>query len=135
MDGRLILGFVFSPFHFDFVDSFTTIEMVDHTKSLSFIGDRQCDFVVCLRRLPLIHSVRLRGQYAISGYLLGSLVALVVADKLKKTGQVIAHLIIFDNRHSRPNARVSNLRTRLFVSSFISHRTSPTSASGRLSCQ
>ena len=64
--------------HFGSVDGFTTIEeMADHY-------------------ITLIRSVQPHGPYVIAGYSMGGLVALVIADKLKKTGEVITHLIIFD---------------------------------------
>jgi thioesterase domain-containing protein len=64
--------------YFGLVNGFTTIEeMADH-------------------HITLIRGVQLHGPYVISGYPMGGLVALVIADKLKKAGEVITHLIVFD---------------------------------------
>ncbi|KAF9644147.1 acetyl-CoA synthetase-like protein [Thelephora ganbajun] len=64
--------------YFGSVDGFTTVEeMADHY-------------------ITLIRGVQPHGPYVISGYSMGGLVALVIADKLKKAGEVITHLIIFD---------------------------------------
>jgi len=64
--------------YFGSVDGFTTIEeMADHY-------------------ITLIRGVQPQGPYLIAGYSMGGLVALVIADKLKKAGEVITHLIIFD---------------------------------------
>ena len=68
----------FGDKHFGSVDGFITIEdMADHY-------------------ITLIRSVQSRGPYVIAGYSMGGLVALVIADKLKKAGEVITHLVIFD---------------------------------------
>ena len=60
--------------HFGSVGGFTMEEMTDHY-------------------IATIRSVHLHGPYVIVCYSMGDLVALVVADKLKKTGEVITHLI------------------------------------------
>jgi thioesterase domain-containing protein len=46
--------------------------------------------------ISLVRGVQPHGPYVICGYSMGGLVALVMADKLKKAGEVITHLIIFD---------------------------------------
>jgi thioesterase domain-containing protein len=64
--------------YFGSIDGFTTIEeMANHY-------------------ITLIEGVQPRGPYLIAGYSMGGLVALVIADKLKKAGAVITHLIVFD---------------------------------------
>ena len=70
--------FIVHDKYFGSVDGFTTNEeMADHY-------------------ISLIRGVQPHGPYVISGYSMGGLVALVIADKLKKAGEVITHLIIFD---------------------------------------
>jgi len=65
--------------YFGSVDGFATIEeMADHY-------------------ITLIRGVQPHGPYVIAGYSMGGLVALVIADKLRKAGEVITHLIIFDS--------------------------------------
>lgn len=64
--------------YFGTTNGFTTIEeMADHY-------------------ISLIRGVQPHGPYVIAGYSMGGLVALVIADKLKKAGEIITHLIIFD---------------------------------------
>jgi thioesterase domain-containing protein len=46
--------------------------------------------------ITLIKSVQSEGPYVISGYSMGGLVALSMADKLTKAGEIVKHLIIFD---------------------------------------